>query len=346
MAVTILQIAERLKLSHSTVSRVLNNKTDTYIAPETRRRVLTVAREMGYRPNLAARSLRHARTNMVGLFASPYIGIWSGIAPDIARAASRVLHARHLDVFFAFAAEESEESDGSSGMPAWRYDGAILLQQPTRRTLERLHSSGQPFVAVNEVIEGGISVLGDEIGGVSLALSHLWDLGHRRIAYANVTAWHMPHYSVGERHDAYIAFLRERGAEPVLGHDTVLSEHREGLVAWLRRTVSGEEGQGSGATAILAYDHIVAVDLLAAAQALQLRIPEDVSLICFNDEYPVARVAPPLTVVAPQGDEMGRTAAELLIERMKSPRADIVDPLRIPAKLIVRASTAAPCERR
>src|SRR5579883_2828456 len=138
MAVTILQIAERLKLSHSTVSRVLNNKKDTYVAPETRRRVMLVAREMGYRPNLAARSLRHSRTNMVALFAAPDVGIWSGIAPAIVREVSLALHSRHLDLFFAFAAEEDGDAEGgvrpSGGIPAWRFDGAIVLQRPTPRT--------------------------------------------------------------------------------------------------------------------------------------------------------------------------------------------------------------------
>jgi len=279
---------------------------------------------------------------MVALFASPYIGIWGGIAPDIARAVSRVLHAHHLDVFFAFDAEDDETSDTASGMPAWRFDGAILLQRPTPRTLERLRSSGQPFVAVNEMTEGGVSVLSDETGGVTLALNHLWDLGHRRIAYADVTEWHLPHYSRGERHDVYLAFLRERGVEPVAGHDTVHSENPEETAAWLKRVTSGEDG----ATAVLAYDHIVAVDLLTAAQTLGLRIPQDFSLICFNDEFPVARVAPPLTVVTPQGREMGRRAAEILVDRMKSPRPETPATPRVPSKLIVRASTAAPPERR
>jgi DNA-binding LacI/PurR family transcriptional regulator len=151
---------------------------------------------------------------------------------------------------------------------------------------------------------------------------------------------------VGERHDAYLAFLREKGAETVAGHDTVHSENREDMVTWLKRVTSGGGGSGGGATAVLAYDHIVAVDLLTAAQALGLRIPQDVSLICFNNEFPVARVAPPLTVVAPQGEEMGRRAAELLVDRMNSVRSEMPATPRVPAKLIVRASTGAPPERR
>jgi DNA-binding LacI/PurR family transcriptional regulator len=349
MAVTILQIAERVNLSHSTVSRVLNNKTDTYIAEETRRRVQTVAREMGYRPNLAARSLRDSRTNMVGIFASPYVGIWSGIGPDIVRGISNVLHRRHLDLFFAFAAEEEDPGAvASGGLPAWRYDGAIILQRPTQRTLEHLNASGQPFVAVNEILHDGVSVLSDERQGVDLALRHLWGLGHRRIGYANVMDWHMAHYSIVARHDAYLGWMRQHEGVVVAGHDTVLTLDREKIVRWLRQVVEGPNGPGSGATAILVYDHAVCIDVLTAAQTLGLRVPEDLSLVCFNDEFPVARIVPALTVVAPQAREMGQKAAELLVERMDVPGKDRPLTLRIPATLIVRDSTTVPplAERR
>lgn len=331
MAATILEIAKKLNLSHTTVSRVLNDKRNAMISEETRRRVLAAAREMGYRPNLAARSLRDSKTNVVGIFGSPYVGIWSGLAPDIVREASRVLHARQFDLFFAFSAEEAHHKM----LPAWRCDGAIVLQTPPPATVRYLTGSGQPLVCINEHIEGQAAVLCDDAGGTRLALEYLWELGHRHIAYANATQWHFDHYSVAERHSAYLGFLQTHGAAPHGGHDdrTAASDR----TAFLRRTVLDEK-----ATAILAYDHVVAVDILAAAQALNLRVPHDFSLICFNDEFPVDRVYPPLTVIAPQAKVMGRVGAELLLEQLDADDSERLPTiLRTPEELIIRRSTAA-----
>ena len=132
MATTILEIARKLNISHTTVSRVLTNKPNVLVSERTRERVLRAAREMGYAPNLAARSLRDSRTNVIAVFGSPYAGTW----PFIVRGMSRVLHARHYGLFFAIS--EIDEKD-ERAIPSWRFDGAIVLQAPTAPTL-RLRS--------------------------------------------------------------------------------------------------------------------------------------------------------------------------------------------------------------
>ena len=343
-AVTILQIAQSLNLSHSTVSRVLNNKPHTYISEDTRKKVLAVAREMGYRPNLAARSLRDARCNMIGIFASPDIGVWSGMAASISRSLSEALHERQMHLFFALVAADEDERS----LPAWQFDGAILLQQPSQASIRHLLTVDRPFVAINERVDYGISVLADEADGMTQGMEHLWELGHRRIAYANATQWHFPHYSVDERQEAYIHYMADRDGEPIVSRAFALSEPEgiapvESGVAWLRQTVQ------EGTTAIVAYDHLVAVDILAAAQRLSLRVPQDFSLICFNDDVITRRLFPPLTVVAPQGEAMGHVAADILLRRMDALEgarlpedADVEPIIRVPERLIPRASTGPP----
>jgi LacI family transcriptional regulator len=331
MAATIREIANRLNLSHTTVSRVLSNRKDIFIAEDTRQRVLAAAREMNYRPNLAARSLRDARTNMVGVFGSPYIRLDTGLIPDIIRGIRAVLHERHFDLFFAFSPEGKE---AGSALPAWRFDGAIVLQAPTQATITHLLECGQPFVCINEKIDEAPCILCDEEAGTRCALDHLWDLGHRRIAYANATTWHFDHYSVRERHHTYLAWLRERQLEPIAGHAERMQDNRRD--SFLRRAVSE-----AGATAILAYDHMVAVDIVAAAYRCGLKIPHDFSLICYNNEFPVERLEPPLTVVAPESHAMGRLGAQLLLRRLQEPEADLPAVTRVPMELIQRASTAA-----
>jgi DNA-binding LacI/PurR family transcriptional regulator len=97
-----------------------------------------------------------------------------------------------------------------------------------------------------------------------------------------------------------------------------------------------------GATAVLAYDHVVALRVMAAAHRMGLRIPQDFSLLCFNDEFPVADVFPPLTVVAPQGEAMGQRGGELLLKQLGSSEPSPPSVIRLPEQLIVRESTAPP----
>ncbi len=332
MAVTLRKIADHLALSHATVSRVLGNPDHPLYTPETRERILSTAREMGYIPNMAARSLRGAKTNMIGIFGSPH-GLWAGIGPEMARGISRVLHARKFDVFFAFSQGDDQQV---AALPAWRYDGALVLQHPTQATIAGLLERKQPLVAVNERIAGACAVLSDENNGIRQAMEHLWELGHRRIAYFNVPTSHFnDHYSVGERHEAYLSFLRERGAEPIPGHDSISSrDQNENVRAMI---------QQQQATAAITYDHVVAVDVLAATQRLGMRVPDDFSLICVNNEFPVQSVAPPLTVIAPQGEEMGRLAALRLLEIIDgAPSKATLTEIRVSSHLILRESTAPP----
>jgi LacI family transcriptional regulator len=331
MAATIREIARKLNISHTTVSRVLSNKKETFIAEETRQRVLTAAKEMGYRPNLAARSLRDSKTNMVGVFGSPRMRLDTGLIPDIIRGIRRVLSDRHFDLFFAFSPEGEE---ARSALPAWRFDGAVVLQAPTQATIRHLIEFGQPFICINERIAEIPCILCDEEAATRRALDYLWELGHRRIAYANATKWHFDHYSVHERYDTYLAWMQERGADLIEDH----TDHQRGMdrTDFVRRTVLEQ-----GATAMLVYDHVVAVDIVSAAQRLGLKIPHDFSLICYNNEFPVERLEPALTVVAPESYEMGRLGAEMLLHRMDAPNEAPPVVTRVSAELILRGSTAA-----
>ncbi|HEV2473633.1 MAG TPA: LacI family DNA-binding transcriptional regulator [Chthonomonadales bacterium] len=328
MAATIMEIARRLNISHTTVSRVLNQKANVFVSNETRERVLRAATEMGYRPNLAARSLREARTSVIAVFGSAVAGLWGGITPEIVRGLSGVLRDRHYGLFFALSEPTDEEEHAVS---SWRFDGAIVLQSPSPVTLRRLTRGGAPLVCVNEQIEGCSAVLSDDLSGTRLALEHLWELGHRKIAYAGVTSWHLSHYSVTERHDAYVAFLQDKGAHPLTGHERLLPDGP--LEQFLA------DARAEGATAVLSYDHVVATRIVAAASKLGLRIPDDFSMVCFNDEFPVQDLYPPVTVVAPEGEVMGKRGGELLLEQLLSPGRKTVT-LRLPARLIVRQSTA------
>jgi len=210
------------------------------------------------------------------------------------------------------------------------------LQQPRDETVAELDRRHVPYACVNERASGAVAnVLADDRMGMERALEQLSQLGHKGIAYANARAAHSHHYSVNERYEALLTGAAARGMAVLPGHHMPMTSPSE----FLRAVVV--EG---GATAVVTYDHQLAVMLVGAANELSLCIPPDFSLICFNDVFPVAMLPPPLTAVAVSGREIGRRGAELLLNALISPGRDdaTTREVRVPEDLVVRASTARP----
>jgi LacI family transcriptional regulator len=190
-----------------------------------------------------------------------------------------------------------------------------------------------PYVVINGV--GGpscSSVIPDDIEATKMAVRHLVELGHTQIAYAGPTSEHYKHRSISDRHDTYLSELKMRGLEPVKNHDKVFSS----ASAFLASAVIKHH-----ATAILAYDHIEAMRILHGANMLEIQIPKQVSLLCFNDEYLCSIVAPPLTTVAVPSRQMGQIAANLLLRHLRSPSEYHPECVKLSQDLIVRSSTTA-----
>lgn len=331
--VTITDVAKQCGVTPATVSRVLNGKKKFSASDAVREKIHDTARKLGYVPDLAARNLNRNSTHIVGLFASPMTHVAEGINESLLEGLAEVLHAGGYDVFFELGAVSHRNA-----LPFWRFDGAILMQSPKPETVQELDRRRVPYVCVNEQVGNPVAaVLADDRMGMRRAVEHLAMLGHTRIAYANARATYFSHYSVTERYETLVGCLREKNFKLVGGHDVPLTVPTE----FLRNAV-----QVAGATAVITYDHHIAVMLVGAAHALGLRLPDDFSLICFNDVFPVSLLGPPLTAVAVSGREMGRLGADLLLNALQSggttPSAREV---RVPEDLIVRGSTAPPPNR-
>jgi LacI family transcriptional regulator len=208
----------------------------------------------------------------------------------------RLLH--NLDYDVCITVPNLEKTD--SELPSWKIDGAIVLQECSTQTIEQMERTGLAYVVVNGVNgPNGSAVIPDDTQGTRRALAHLMDLGHRRIAYAGPTSEHRKHRSIEDRHNTYLSELEGHGLEPIEGHDKVFCS----APAFLASTVLKNQ-----ATAILAYDHIEAMTILHGAHMLDIQIPRQVSLICFNDEYICNMATPPLTTVGVPARQMGRVA--------------------------------------
>lgn len=324
---TITDVAKLCGVTPATVSRVLNGTKTFSTSIAVRERIIATARNVGYVPDLAARNLNRRNTNIVGLFASPQTHVAEGINESLIEGLAEGLHAGGYDVFFELGAIDR-------GLPFWRFDGAILMQAPRPELVAELDRRHVPYVCVNEQVGQPVAcVLADDEMGTTRAVEHLLQLGHTRIAYANAPATYFSHYSTTERYETLLKLAKARHVEVVKGHDLPFDSGRE----FLTNALIDQK-----ATAVITYDHRIAVMLIGAAFELQLRVPQDFSMICFNDVFPVAMLPPPLTAVAVSGREMGRIGADLLLNTLRKTGDSPPKEIRIAEHLIIRGSTAAP----
>jgi DNA-binding LacI/PurR family transcriptional regulator len=332
---TVREIATQCGVSEATVSRVLNEnyKHGFSVSPEVRKKIFDVASELGYRPNLAARNLVQRQTKMIAILGTDLIIGWPGnIYQTIVNASVRALHTRGYDVCISVPNLEKSDTE----LPAWRVDGVIVMQECSQRTIEVMEKNALPYVVINGVTgPAGSSVIPDDIDATRRAIGYLYDLGHRKIAYAGPTSGHKMHRSISDRHDTYVAALKERGLELVEGHDVVFRS----APAFLASVVVQQQ-----ATAILAYDHVEAIKILHGAHSLDIQIPKQVSLICFNDEYLCSIVTPALTTIGVPLRQIGRIAAEMLLNHLQSPKDYKPDCIKLKQDLTIRDSTTPPSQ--
>jgi LacI family transcriptional regulator len=325
---TIIDVANLCGVTAATVSRVLNDKKNFSTTEVVREKILATARKLGYVPNIAARNLVRGATHIIGVFASPRTHIAEGINESLLNGIAAIMHPAGYDVFYEVGS--SETSKGS--VPYWRFDGAILLQMPRPETIETLDSGNVPYVCVNERVgKPQSTILADDTMGMRRALEHLVQLDHKRIAYANARGGYFDHYSVTERYGTLLEGVRKHGLTLIDRHDTPFQSAQYFL------EMAVLEG---AATAVITYDHHIAVMILGAAYEMHLRIPEDFSLICFNDVFPVSQLG--LTAVAVSGREMGSVGADMLLSSLTKTKPCGGKVIRVTEDLVVRRSTASP----
>jgi LacI family transcriptional regulator, galactose operon repressor len=300
-------------------------------ATAVRRRNLDANKESADPHGLNARSRSVHRTRVIGLFATPQTHLGESLNGSLIDGLVETLLAAGYEIFFGLTPTRYAKSI----LPMWSFDGAVLTQTCKHEIVRELDTRRIPYVCLNERIGRPVAhVLADDAMGMDRAVSHLKQLGHKRIAYANVRmANTASHYSVNDRHKALLEAAKNQGIELSRSHDQPFNSAEPFI-----RTAIVEEG----ATAIITYDHRLGVRILGAAYEMGLRVPQDFSLLCFNDVFPVSTMTPALTAVAIAGREMGRLAAEQLLNYLLSAQQSFGKEIRVPEDLIVRGSTGPP----
>jgi DNA-binding LacI/PurR family transcriptional regulator len=236
--------------------------------------------------------------------------------------------------------------EGASGLIAYPID-----YDPDPSLFLRLAESGFPIVMIDRYIVGHAfdAVISDNLGGAYAAVRHLLDQGHRRIAF--VSTDNLATSSVAERLQGYRQALADAGIEP----DRALAFTALRVAkAWPAPDVASEKDarrvarflERARPTAVFALHDHIAVDVLAAAQLLAWRVPEQLAIVGFDDDPFAKAVAVPLTTVAQPRERIGRTAGDFVVARIEGRRDDVSRTV-LPAQLIVRASSlASPYELR
>lgn len=329
-------VAEKAGVSKSTVSRVLNNKLGNgfSVKEDVRRRVIDIARQLNYRPNLIAQSLTKKQTRMISVLGGSHaLSDLGNIYQTVVNNVTAVIDGspEGFDVMVDMSRHGSDVSE----LPGWRIDGAIVLATCSEVTIKELEASGTPYVVVNGPSgPGGLQVVPDDVGGMRLAVEHMVELGHKKIAYVGPKGKVLEgHSSLRDRHDTYLEEIAKYGLTPIIGHDDLPG----GIDEFLESTVIN-----GGATAVIAYGHMGGLNLMQAAHRLGIAVPERFSLICFCDEYASSVMSPSLTFVDLRTREMGRVAAELLLSEIRQPGRTDQRSVCLDERFVSRESTALP----
>jgi LacI family transcriptional regulator len=336
-AATIKDVARKAGVSITTVSNVLNERTDS-MSERTLRRVRCVMRELDYRPNALARSLVTQQTATIGVVIAEietplFLHALNTIEP-ITRDAG-------YNVLMSNARDPSEEQEVVQVLLEKRVDGFIFLsvsEMIDDDCVPELQRLGIPTVLVNraERYPGLDQIEWDDLGGVVQAVDYLVDLGHQEIAHL---CGPTQRRSGSQRLAGYRAALQHHGL-PYRKEYVRPGDYTGDAASWQRSTRALLQLERRP-TAIVASDDIVAAVAIKTIQQAGLRVPEDVSVIGIDDQHFCTYLNPALTTVRLPVLEAGRRAVEVVLARIAGKRSE-PDHISLPCSLIVRQSCSVP----
>ncbi|MFE6736486.1 LacI family DNA-binding transcriptional regulator [Microbacterium sp. NPDC057650] len=325
---SIKDVAQHAGVSPQTVSRVANGYV--HVRPAMRERVLASMRELGYRPNSAARNLKSGRFRSIGLVA--YNITTLGNERTLEAVAEAAALAGYTTTLIPVADPTSGNVSGAFGrLEEQAVDGIILIMSAELGSPDDLAlTAGLPLVIVDsDVATEHTLVDNDQEQGTRLAMQHLLDLGHSRIAHV---AGPDRAYSARRRAETYRRVVAEQGlpvVEMQRGNWTAASGRAAGAA------ILDSEPRPS---AVFAANDQMALGVMTAAHERGIRVPEELSVVGFDNAPDSDTYWPALTTVHQNFDVVGQRATEILIAMIDG--EPIPENPLIPTQLVVRASTA------
>lgn len=337
-AVTIKDIAKKLNISVSTVSYALNGGPRR-VPVEVKERVLQVARELNYRPNRVARSMITGRSHTIGIV-PPEMGTNIFLGPYIRHALNGIANEAgdlHQDILVFTRYKDTTGEEMLSVLLDGRVDGVVFMApHTTHRSIELSASRHLPCVAISGTpVEGMVTYTTDNAHGVRLALEHLYELGHRKIAHI---AGQLDMQDAIVRLQAYQHFLHDKGL-PYRDEWVVKGRFvTEGGLAATYELLDMKERP----TAIFCSNDEMAVGAVLACRERGLSVPEEMSIAGFDDAPGTQFVYPALTTVRQPIGDIGSAAVRALIQMIEGRQPEEHPPFT--TELVVRDSTSCPKE--
>ena len=326
-------IAKRARVSTATVSRTLNQ--NGAVRPETAKRVWRAAEELNYFPNSHARALVSGRSRLLGLIVSD---ITNPFFPELVRQFESLALERQYDLILTSTDYQTERMTVClRRMLERKVDGvALMTSERDAGLIEELSRRGVPlvFMDVGQVGPRMSHVAMDYANGIRQAVDHVVQLGHRRIAFISGP---LELHSARIRRDAFVERLLHRSIaldKKLVREGTHTAEGGQHAMEALLR-------MSRRPTAVVCSNDWTAIGALHAIDAAGLRVPEDVSVVGFDDTPIASYTRPPLTTVRMSAAEIGETACKALFNLIDD-KAEAGALLQVPTALIVRASTARP----
>ena len=332
MSVSLADVAKAAGVSVATVSRVLTG-SDHPIANETRQRVLEVAEELGYRPDLIARGLRTEQTLTVGIIVE---NILSPFIPPITRGIHDYLRQHgYSGIMINSDWDPVAEAEAIEDLARRHIDGIIFVESCLRSSDEVSKLIHKPHMFVHRLFNSlnANSVVPDDRYGARLAVRHLGELGHQRIAFINGP----------EGWDATInrmAGYQEELAAWGIPFDPTLVDRGDWEVQSGYSAAQRLMALSPPPTAIFAGNDLMALGVIYAVQEAGLRVPGDVAVAGYDDRDFSGFVRPAITTVRMPCEEMGCTSAEFLL-RLINGKTEAIEPILIQGELVVRQSCGA-----
>jgi LacI family transcriptional regulator len=335
---TMKDVAERVGVSRTTVSFVLNNIPNSNIPEVTRQRIIQAARELDYAPNAQALNLVKGRTMMIALVVRKTAHQFAADAflTEVMEGVMQVIEPQHFHLMIHAAHANAANNTYRELIRMRKVDG-LLISSPLVEDAEvrQLHAEGTPIVLQGAVSGNDIpNVDVDNVQGAYAAVQHLLDQGHRRIGHISNAP-----FSYAASYD------RLRGYRQALSEAGIAYD--DGLVQ--AGNFNDDSGYGpmmalldapERPTAVFIGSDTVALGALNALRDRHLRVPQDISVIGFDDILVGQYLEPSLTTVHLPAVDLGRRAGEMILRVIHGEPLDAVS-VRLPTHLVIRRSTTA-----
>ncbi len=332
---TIKDVANLAKVSPSTVSRVLAN--NQRISLKTQEKVRQAMLELGYQPNMIARSLikRSSKTLGLVLSRSTTSAFTNPFFPEIIRGISTITQKFHYSLLLTTAESHEEEAKECLKMLGEkRVDGVLILASRVNdQLINQLSLNNYPFVVVGRIPDNTnyYSVNNDNVAAAYLATKHLLDLGHQRIAFLNGP---LEFTFCQDRLAGYLQALQEYNLSPepeLIKHGNLSQKDGYELTEELFKTTLRP-------SAIFAIDDLMAIGAYQVIKNYGLQIPSDIAVVGFNDDPLASIIEPTLTTVKIPIYEMGATAARMIIQLLEESNQHPSQKI-LSSELIIRESS-------